>query len=180
MRRRKRWIAENPEQLIINLKEKEALLKEILPELKALRYDTGVKPTVRLFNGIEGINIILDDIIETKHNILSLSSAGDRLRLYSDDFKDYIERRCKRHLKIRLLTNRSPESERLRKDDVKELRQTRFLPDEYELKNRSFIYEDKIAIISLNKKLLVGTIIEDKDIAETQSKLFEIAWKISF
>lgn len=175
-RRRKYWIAENPEKLLTTLKEQEVALKEVLPELQALRHDTGIKPTIKFYSGIDGIKNILNDIIETKHNISSLTSMEDAVMLLSGDFSDFIERRYARHLKVRFLTNRSPDTIALKRRDDKELRHTKFLPDDFKLKNANFIYGDKVAIISLNKKLPVGIIIEDKDIADTQTALFEAVW----
>src|SRR5579872_5133321 len=43
-KRRKLWAAENPERLMIAVKESEAALKIVLPELQSLRHETGVKP----------------------------------------------------------------------------------------------------------------------------------------
>lgn len=177
-RRRKYWVAENPEKLLIDFRAKEAALKEIMPQLHALHYDTGVKPTVRFFQGRAGIKQILDDIIETKHNMLSLTSIEDAMQLLGDDFKDFIERRYVRMLRVQFLTNRSPETEELKKRDAEELRQTRFLSDDFKLKNANFIYADKVAIISLNKKMPVGIIVEDGDLAETMTMLFLGFWKM--
>lgn len=175
-RRRKYWIAENPEKLLAAIKEHETTLKAVLPELQALRHDTGAKPTIKFYSGTDGIKNILDDIIETKRHILSLTSMEDAVILLSEDFRDFIERRYTRHLKVRFLTNRSPDTITLKKRDDKELRHTKFLPNNFKLKNANFIYGDKVAIISLNKKLPVGMIIEDKDIADTQTMLFEFVW----
>lgn len=175
-RKRKYWIAENPEKLLTALKEQETMLKEALPELQALRHDTGVKPVVKFYSGADGIKDILDNIIETKRHILSLTSMEDMMILLSENFRDFIERRYARHLKVRFLTNRSPETIALKKRDAQELRHTKFLSDDFKLKNANFVYGDKIAIISFNKKLPVGTVIEDEDIANTQTMLFEAAW----
>ncbi|HVO28643.1 MAG TPA: helix-turn-helix domain-containing protein, partial [Candidatus Paceibacterota bacterium] len=61
-RKRKIWAAENPEKLLIALKEREAALKLVLPELQSLRHDTGVKPTVRAYSGADEIRQIMNDI----------------------------------------------------------------------------------------------------------------------
>lgn len=175
-RRRKYWIAENPEKLLIGLKEKEAALKEIMPQLQALRHDTGAKPTVKFYSGIAGIKLIFNDIIETKRHFVSLTSLEDALSLMGDEFHDFIERRHKHFLRVSFLTHRSPETEELKKRDNAELRHTRFLPENFNLKNANFMYGDKVAIISLNRKMPVGIIIEDADIAKTQVAIFEFIW----
>lgn len=175
-RKRKYWIAENPEKLLAVLKEKGSALQDIMPQLQALRHDTGVKPTIKFYSGTDGIKNILNDIIETKHHILSLTSMENAVILLGESFRDFIERRYTHYLTVRFLTNRSPETLELKKRDNQELRHTKFLPDNFRIKNANFIYGDKVAIISLNTKLPVGIIIEDKDIASTQTMLFEVVW----
>lgn len=178
-KRRKYWIAENPERLMMNLKEKEASLKEILPELHAIRHETGVKPAIRSYTGTEGIWNILNDILGAKKNIRSLSSIHDIELLLGDEFRSFIQQRRHNNTRVELLTVRSPETEKLKNRDTKELRETRFLPKDIVIHNANFIYGEKVAIISLNKKLPVGMIIEDKDIAATQAMLFETLWEQS-
>lgn len=176
-KKRRLWFAENPEKLFIRLKEKETLLKEVMPQFQALRNDAGTtKPIIKFYSGADGIKEILRDILETKHHILSLTSLDDALLLLGDDFKYFIKQRYSRYLHVRFLTKRHPETMELKKRDAKELRQTRFLPDNCKLKNAQFIYGNKMAIFSLKKKMPIGIIIEDQDIVDTQSWLFELAW----
>lgn len=175
-RRRKHWIAENPERILILLRERETALKEILPELHALRHETGVKPTTRAYNGTAGIWHILNDILETKQHIRSLMSVDDVEQILGEEFNDFIEQRYTRFLRMQLLTCRSPETEALKQRDEKELCHTRFLPSEYKIHNANFIYGNKVAIISLNKKMPVGIVIQDQDIASTQAMLFDALW----
>lgn len=40
----------------------------------------------------------------------------------------------------------------------------------------NYIYEDKIAMLSLEQKEAIGIIIESKEIAETQKSLFNLLW----
>ncbi|MCC2631208.1 MAG: hypothetical protein K0S38_1017, partial [Candidatus Paceibacter sp.] len=82
-------------------------------------------------------------------------------------------------LKIRLLTTRTTLSRELKKNDDQELRTTCFLSNDSQIRTSNFFYGNKVAIISLNKKLPVGSIIEDQDIHDTMSVLFEALWQKS-
>jgi len=179
-RRRKIWVAENPEKLLINLKENEAALKIVLPELQSLRHDTGVKPTVRTYSGVAEIKQIMSDILETKQHlsaILSWDGWTDLLgKSYVDDF---IETRFRHNLRIRLLTPKTKTSALLKQNDGREMRITQFLPETITVNNSNFIYGNKVAIISLNKKRPVGILIEDVDIHHTMEVLFESLWRQS-
>lgn len=179
-RRRKYWIAESPDYLMTQLRLREAALKEALPELHALRRETGAKPSIRFYGGTEGVWQILNDIIETKHPIRSLTSLDDVKKLLGEEFNNFIVKRFSRHLPIQFLTMRSPETEAMKQRDERELRRTRFLPSNSAIHNANFIYGSKTAIIALNKKMPVGIIIEDQDIAETQAILFDSLWRQGF
>ncbi len=176
-RRRKYWVAENPEKLLISLKEREAALKSIMPELQAKRFGHGGRPVVSLYNGMEHIKLITDDIIDTKHNILGIIAWDEWRAFFGDSFvDDFIERRYRHFLKIRLLTPRTPTSVSLKEKDAAENRHTRFLAPDLDIHNTNFIYGNKVAIISLSKRRPIGIVIDDPDIAHTMSLLFESMW----
>ncbi len=179
-KRRRIWAAENPERLMITLKEQEAALKIVLPELQSLRHETGVKPTVRTYGGPEEIKQIMNDIIETKHHISAMLSWDDWAELLGKSYlEDFIESRYRHYLKIRLLTPKTKTSVALKTRDAAELRVTQFLPETVTINNANFIYGNKVAIISLNKKRPVGILIEDEDIQHTMEMLFESLWRES-
>lgn len=175
-RRRKYWIAENPQKMITRLEGQEGLLKTILPKLQAMHYAAEFRPTARIFHGIKEVRQIFDDIIETKQHIRSLTAVEIMSSLFEEVFTDFIFRRHQHHLRVQLLTNSSPFSEQLSKNDEKELRQTRFLPPSIKLKNATFIYGRKTAIISLSKSLVTGIIIEDPEFSATQDSIFYYLW----
>ncbi len=179
-RRRRIWTAENPERLMLLLKEREAALKLVLPELQTLRHDTGVKPTVRTYSGIEEIKQIMADILETKHHISAILSWDPWLDTLGKQWLDnFTEMRYRRFLKIRLLTPRTKLSVALKQHDGSELRDTQFLPASVEVRNSNYIYGNKVAIISMNTKRPVGILIEDEDIHHTMEVLFESLWRES-
>jgi sugar-specific transcriptional regulator TrmB len=179
-RRRRIWAAENPERLMIALKEREAALKIVLPELQSLRHDTGVKPTVRTYSGVEEIKQIMADVLETKHHISAILSWDPWVEALGKGWVDnFTEMRYRRFLKIRLLTPRTKLSVALKQRDGSELRDTQFLPASVAINNSNYIYGNKVAIISMHTKRPVGILIEDEDIHDTMLALFESLWRES-
>ena len=179
-RRYRYWTAENPEKLLIRLREKEAALRAVMPELAALRRNTGEKPRIKVFTGADEIKLILEDIVAAKHHILGIVAWDKWIELFGRDYlDDFIESRRKHFLKIRLLAPKTPLSIRLREKDAKELRETRFWPEDIHIENSNFIYANKIAIISLSKKQPTGVIIEDADVQSMMSVFFELLWNQS-
>ena len=179
-RRRRIWAAENPEKLLISLKESEAALKIVLPELQSLRHDTGVKPTVRTYGGPHEIRQIMNDILESKHHVSAILAWDDWMELLGKSYlDDFIETRQRHYLRLQLLTPKTKSSIALKQRDAQEMRVTQFLPESVSINNANFIYANKVAIISLNKKRPVGILIEDQDIHQTMSVLFETLWRQS-
>jgi len=109
--RRKIWAAENPERLLISLHENEAALKTILPELQSLRHETGVRPTVRAYGGVEEIKQIMADVLDTKHHISAIVNWDEWIKLLGKEWvDDFIENRQRHFLKIRILTPQDKDS----------------------------------------------------------------------
>lgn len=180
-RGRKVWTAEHPEKLLKLQQEHEATLKAIMPNLLALAGGGGAKPAVRYFEGVEEIKNIFEDIIETKHHMKALVSWDDFKEVFGREFVyDFIERRYTHFLKIQFITPKTASAQKLRLRDAQELRQTRFLPEHVELRRVSnFIYGDKVAMVSMNRKVPVGLIVEDPDVVHAMDIYFESLWHYS-
>lgn len=176
--KRKHYIAENPQKLLMTLKETEAALREIMPQLQALDSATGAKPIVRFYEGADGIRQIFQDILSRKKEISAITSLDDMMRSLENEFGEFISQRKKQFLRVRMLTNRTPIGLVFLKKDAEEFRHTRFLSDDSaRAKTANFIYGNRIAIISPNANPPTGIIIEDANISETQQLLFETLWQ---
>ncbi len=176
------FVAEDPSRLMIQLKETESELASILPKLEIIRRKSLVdKPKIGTFYGIEEIKKIFDDMIETKKPILAVDVWRDIRELLGVEFMNsFIKRRHEHFLKIRLILERSESSSELKRTDAEQLRRTRFLPENYQLRGTTnYVYGDKVAIISLNQKEPTGIVIEDPNIANTMSVYFESLWNQS-
>ncbi len=180
-RSRKYWVAADPDKLLNILKERETMLASVLPQLHFLENNDGNKPAIHCYIGMEEIKNIFDDIIETKHHIKALVCWDDFKEYMGKRFVfDFIERRYKHFLRIRLITPKTPSALTLKSKDQEELRQTRFLSAGVSLRRVSnFIYGDKVAIISFNKKEPTGLVVEDPDVVHAQTIYFENLWQHS-
>lgn len=176
-KKRKYWVARDPEKLLLDQKEKEEELAAIIPELKNFRKGELRVPEVKLYTGIKEIKLVMDDIIESKRHILAAVNWEEWIKFFGWDYvEDFIERRCAHFLRIRLITSRTESSLSLKSRDEKQLRATRFLPQGVELHNSNFIYGDKVAIFSMSRREPVGILIEDEEVGRTMSVFFESLW----
>ncbi|MDE1925320.1 MAG: hypothetical protein KGH79_04060 [Patescibacteria group bacterium] len=179
--RYKYWVAENPERLLTQLQQREDAVRAAMPALDALRKKLGSKPgkpTVKVFTGRDEIRFIFDDIIETKHHILGIVPEEAFLRLFEGTsiLEDFIESRTRHFLRIRMLVQETSAGKRLAETAIKNLREVRFLPGRIKIPTASFVYGDKVACVMFNQRQPTAVLIEDSDMRETKSFLFEELW----
>ena len=166
-----------PEKLLNILKEKETKINNILPNLKKIYKSSIEKPKVELYEGKEGLKTILDNIIKTKKEILVYGSTEKQIQILEFYFPNYIQRRIKAKIPTRVITEKSIETIEMLKTQKKEIRESKFISG-LGFPTVTYIYGDKVAILSLEKDI-IGLIIENKDIANTQKQIFELLWKIA-
>ena len=167
-----------PEKLISILKEKQEKVQKLLPSLKEIYQSAVEKPKIEVYEGKQGLKTVIDDLINTGKEILVYGSTEKQLKLLDFYFPNYIRRRIKSRIKIKVLTEKSKETEELQKKDRKELREIRFFPHKIDPPTVTNIYGNKVAILSLEKDLL-GIIIENESISKTQRIIFDLLWKIA-
>ena len=105
----------------------------------------------------------------TKKDFLCYTSKNLLLKILEYYFPHFIKRRIKAGIKAKLILNEKPIAQKL---------------TEYRIVNKKFvtatwIYGNKVAILSLTKQEPIGVIVENKEIADTQRIVFDLMWKAS-
>lgn len=161
-------------------------IEEYLPQFNSLMNPYSINPKVRFFEGIDGIERVMEDTLTSKTSILCYSSTDSWFA--REDTKAYIVRYGKRRVmekKIPLrgmyvdtpLSRKYHEKEYPVNPEEAKLSEFRFFPKDIKnLNNEINIYDDKIAIVSLSKNEHLGVIIESREIANTHRAIFETAW----
>lgn len=163
------------------IKDKERLLDQMLPELQILMKGAGDRPSVRYFEGKEGLHVIRQEIsmyCRPGDLIYNLTPADYLTAVFpreEDTF--YRQRRAKG---IRAHTIFTTKSEALRRrwllgDDQKVPERKFVPPQKFSWTSGITIYRDRIAIGSFTGKL-GGVIIESQEMADSMQALFEMAW----
>lgn len=177
--------AESPEQLQNLLdqekrsfEEKKGVFLSVLPDLQTLFNLIGEKPEVRFFEGKEGLLRMQKEFLSSKtKEILSISSVDDVFSIFPEHSDTYAPARVKRGIRAKLIYT-SKRGSFLKESDGRLLRESKFIPKEklpYSVDLT--IYNHKIAVAALKGKLS-GTIIEDKEIADSFRALFNFIWNI--
>lgn len=171
----------NPEGLLNQLEEKKFLLKEIIPELNKLKKQEFVeKPSVKTFEGKEGIKSILNNILNSYESssmmiLQGYGSAGHFEELLKWSFPHFIEKRKKLGIKFKGIYNKSEKGEKKKKLPLSEIK---FFEKDAESPSFYLIYPNCVAIIIFNKEP-IGIIINSKEIHKSYQTYFHILWNNS-
>ena len=158
--------ATNPQILINSLREKEKRLRSIIPHLNEIKGNSINKPKLTLYEGKKGLISILEDILNDKKDFFCYASKDALLNILNYYFPNFVERRVKAKINARLILDGHP--------IAKKLVDYRIVDKKF--KTSTFIYGDKVAILSLTEREPIGVIIENPEIAQTQRIVFDIMW----
>jgi len=174
---KKYFQAANPKTLLSSLEEKKNIIKEILPELSSLSQTIREKPNVTIFEGLKGIRSILKDILEEKKTIHHYGDISSIQKVFQHAFPQYIQERIKRKIPIKIICKKQPEHKELLKTAKKELREFKFVPNNYEFKSSVFVYSNKVVIFNIKHEPYYAILIENEDYYDTQKNMFDLIWK---
>lgn len=151
-----------------------------IAEFDALASKSPKKPAVRLFEGEEGIKSVYELSLELPKGSEVLVYSSDSLLAanYGGLLDNYIEKRVKRGINIRLLYADTSENRRIGQSDPRKLRISRFLPaKEYDPTVEVQIMGESIAYIAHSAKEPFATLIESAAIAKEERDRFNLLWK---
>jgi len=175
----KHYEATEPKRLFITEQEKLQALQKIIPNLEQIRQTVVKKPTIEMYEGGEGIKSVYEDILRAKQTVFSFGNTRLLFELLEYYIPNYIKKRIKEKIKFYAITEKSETSMELRKRDKKELRETRFSSQIETMASATYIYGNKVAILTLLKKEPVGVIIENEEISSSQKIIFDLLWKMA-
>ncbi len=178
------YSAENPKRLIDRLKEKENIIKEIIPSIESLFDKKEDSSGVRIYTGDNGAKIGLDflyDYLEKKSikQIYTYSdvSIAKHLPKYLDTI---IEKREKLGIKVKMIVseNIKNESSLYKKHYIpNDKREVRWLPYKF-LFNGTMIIGGTMAVcFSLKDKQLHTIVLESESIIQMFTQFFLYTWE---
>lgn len=181
------FVPADPENLknIVSRKQQELVTLEtncqaaislLKPQFNILRD----KPGVRFYEGLEGIQKILDDSLTAESVIYSYADIDAIESRFPEINKAYVARREKRGIKKQAILPDSPTARIVLKDYHRAITDVKLIP----LAIHNFptvmqIYDGKISYITFSENDMIGTIIEDRYIFEMHKALFEYLWAMT-
>ena len=176
---KKYYFPADPARLLKKAKEKEENIKAILPELESLYNAPKIKPTIKYFEGKEGIKEMYNDSLKSlKKGDEILGYVGEGVLQHLPKFSDeYIAERVAKGIRFRGIYKKEKGILEYMAKNQEQLRTVRLLdPRDFPVNNETNIYGNKIAIASYGKEMF-GMIIESEEITRAQRAIFELAWR---
>lgn len=160
-----------PEVVLEMLKEKEEMIKEILPEMKSLFLQTREKEEANFFKGRNGLKTVMEDQISSGKDILIIGASPLAYEILQFYFKWFDKRRVENKMKVKIIFNRTDKKLKVPLSEI------RFLPQKYSSPLAVNIYGDKVALVLWSKKDPFAVVMKNKEMTEGYRKYFELMWK---
>lgn len=168
---KKYFVASKPVNLLNNLKEKEAVIKDILPQLEQIRQVEDGVYSIDVYEGKSGLRSWINLILNAKEYFAFGMTGKAYYELYemSRLVKEFKEKK----IKIKLI---GYEQDNKQKSAHQLGFNYRYLP--FKMTASTSVFGDYISIHHIGEKPLI-IVIKNKEIAKSYKNLFDYLWQIA-
>ncbi len=161
--------AANPSQFLALLKDKEAQLQAVLPQLEALKSKPSLSPGVTVFSSKKGVQAALNLVLKERKPVFVHGSLLGFRRVMGQGFDIWNQRRARARIMMKVLTPEDVTGLELAHAEVQEL------ADEEKAATATFTFGDK-AVIAFWSEVPVAILIESREIARDNIAFFNSLW----
>jgi HTH-type transcriptional regulator, sugar sensing transcriptional regulator len=173
------FAAEPPEKLENIIESKKAELLQALPDLSSLYNLKGDDGSIQFYDGIEAVKSVYDSLIRdvrAHEDYLVLSDLDQWLSLDAKFFQNFIERRAKLPINIRILSQDSKTARKLKQNERAYNEKIKFLPQGTALTTNLVITPQRVVIHQLVPPVFAMS-IANPNVIRMHKEQFEIMWK---
>ena len=167
----------SPKELLNILEQKKEKIKLIIPELEKYQQKSQIKYKAEIFEGINGVKTVTNDIISKKNETIKVIGIGQKWLEFSDIFtKIYYRKKKENNVYTHTILADNKDERNFLKEKNFINSKIRFIKN-MDFKNAvTYIYHDKVSFVVYDKEFPRGFIIQDKDFNDIQNKLFDKIW----
>lgn len=174
---RKFFKAVKPDKLLQYIEEKKEAIKQILPDLRKLEGAKKEEIKGGVYKGKEGLKTIHNEMLKEGKDVRVLGAKAiivDELQYFMPNFE---RERIKKKIKwISLWDN---EAAKKKATYFRKLIEGRVLPKGYASNGVVNIFGNKVATVLWKENYPTAFMIENKEIADSYRKWFDLIWSIS-
>ncbi len=165
----------DPESLLLSLKEKEAQLNSILPQLKLSKQLAQHKSEAHVHEGVTAFCRLLDHFLEYKDPILVYGIPPVAPEMLKTFIPHFHKRRIAKKIVMKHIYNHNAQ-ERIKYLNTLPLTEARWLPEKYDSLVSTNICGDEVFLtLWINPPHSIQ--IKNKTIADAYKNFFELLWK---
>ncbi|MBI2573653.1 hypothetical protein HYV86_07345 [Candidatus Woesearchaeota archaeon] len=172
--KRHHYQATNPNNIVNFINEKRDRFQQLLPQLLVKQQQAKAKPEVTLYRGIKGIKELLLELLNaggSEHH--TFGSSKKSLMLGDAWWVHYHKQRAAKKIKAKLLFNESLKA--WNAEAKYPLAQVKYTKQGFEPLTETIIRNDKVGIIIWTDNP-IGTLIHQKEAAESYDQFFTLMW----
>jgi sugar-specific transcriptional regulator TrmB len=176
----KYFISTHPEKLIDFLKEKEANIQKLIPELLKVEHVDKKTHSVELYDGKEGLKTVLNEVIRSKApEFIDMTSGMTTIVLPQFWMDQWNLRRSKAIKKTRFLYNDTAIGlKRAKEVSVFQRTEVRLLPKGLCSPSHIYVWGNNVGITLWEKEYPFAIAIHSKEVAARFKEFFEWFWRI--
>lgn len=184
----KHFSSESPARLLARIEkeaatviERKAALATAMPELEALVKTAGPRPSVRYYEGLQGLEAMRGILYRARREeiVSALDLDGLRRHVTSENLRNHQKQLKTYDLGGRILyTCADSANEELLLNSVSSQthEHRRVAHKDFPFAGEVVIFKNTVALVSYSERI-AGSIIEHKDFSRSMRSLFELAWK---
>lgn len=163
------------EMKVQKLEFDKANINAFIPELMKLYSASGNLPTVRSYEGKDGIVSLRNLILESKEKDIYVVTDIDRFqKMFSQKERDaYTTERARRKLRTHVLYCANDDTPSLTVDAPQKLK--RLSRDDYPMESDVYIFDDHVAFATYGTAAH-GVLLQGEHLATTMRSIFKIVW----
>ena len=170
----------DPDKILEQLEERKKRFKEIIPILKEKIQTIGLKPEVQFYEGVKGIIAVESDVLNTKKEFFAYGSFDIYNKILKYTGISFRKKRIAKKLKVTAITDSSAvHHELFEKEEYQKYSKLIILESLRNMPSWTYIYNNKVAIISFEKENPNIIVIDSKPVYEKEKMVFELLWKIA-
>jgi len=173
------YIAESPEKLELILEERKAKFKDSLPDFSKLYNLQGQHEVIKRYDGLQAVKSVYEDLLRTikpHEDFLIIADQTKWMSLDEKYFTDFIKRRAKLPIRIRMLQIDTPTSRWFKKYEKNFNYTIKFLPKGTELTTNLVVIPEMLVIHQIIPPIM-AMVVENKSVIQLHRQLFEVIWQ---
>ena len=171
--------AENPEKLESIVDQMRNEVRRTLPEFASVYNLHSSGAFIRYYEGLEGVKQVYENLlrdIRPHEDYLIIGEMRQWINQDPDFFNDFMRRRAKLDIKIRVLMQDSEQAREQKKIERNLNWRIKIMPPGFSLATNMVIIPRRVVINQLKPPIL-AMVIENDSVIQMNRELFEIIWK---